>query len=259
MTGSKRLGAAATTLLVGGVLMSGCVHSPSATDMIWAPPPHMDFALAPRLTGAGADGVNSVLSGIDDQALASRTECYATAGPNGSWIRTVWTPYVGPRFLTVAISDQMYCGGAHPGGEVSYYTFDRRIDDVPDWATLWPAAAIHAAGLPPTGLQARTGAPAIWGWYVEAVRRDPSIDPELRRACDNHLGQQPAGDDLAIWLDGATGGLGMKLVDLPHAARACGFVQVMPAADMARLGASEELLREIREAPAAFDYSEMPR
>lgn len=259
MTGRRWSDGGLMAALAGVILLSGCANAGPASDMSWTPEPHMDFALAPRLEGQGVDGINSVLSAVDDRALAMRRECLAAGGDLASWVRTVWTPYVGPRFLTVAINDDINCGGAHPEVGVSHYTFDRSVDDVPDWGTLWPAANIRPAGLPPTGLAPRTGAPAIWRWYREAVLADRSIDPELLRSCENHLGSEPAGDDLEVWLDGATGGFGLKLVDLPHAAKACGFVAIMPAHDMARLGASETLLAALRAAPTAFDYSEMPR
>lgn len=240
-------------------LIGGCAQTAGTSALTWSPEPYMDFALGPRLPGPGVDGINSALAAIDGQAQSRRVDCLAAAGDLGSWIRTVWTPYVGPRFLTVAISDQMNCGGAHPGGEIAYYTFDRTIDDVPDWATLWPGVRVGVANPGAGGLAARTGSPALWTWYADAVRRDASIDPELKRHCSDRLGPAPEGEDLAIWLDGASGGLGLKLTDLPHAAKACGFVQIMPADEMARLGASDELLREVRAAPATFDYSEMPR
>lgn len=258
---TKRSGVIGTVACLFGAasLLGACAQAGGTSDLTWSPEPHMDFALGPRLAGPGVDGINSALEAIDGQARAQRADCLAAAGEIGSWIRTVWTPYVGPRFLTVAVSDQMSCGGAHPGGDVAYYTFDRTLDDVPDWATLWPGSGIAAGGIGSGGLAARTGSPALWTWYVDAVRRDASIDPELKRMCMDRLGPAPEGEDLAIWLDGASGGLGMKLTDLPHAVKACGFVQIMPADEMARLGASDALLREVRAAPAAFDYSEMPR
>ncbi|MGQ3066650.1 MAG: hypothetical protein ACT6SD_11765 [Brevundimonas sp.] len=246
-------------LLGVGSFIGGCAQTRAAGDLSWSPEPGMDFALGPRLTGPGVDGINSALEAIDGQAQARRADCLAAAGEVASWIRTVWTPYVGPRFLTVAVSDQTNCGGAHPNDEITYYTFDRMLDDVPDWATLWPGVLVSVANPGGGGLAARTGSPALWTWYVDAVRRDASINPELKRMCMDRLGPASEGEDLAIWLDGASGGLGMKLSDLPRAAAACGFVQIMPADEMGRLGASDALLRELRAAPAAFDYSEMPR
>lgn len=257
----KRSGVVGTMacLLCAASLIGGCAQTGQTSDLTWSPEPHMDFALGPRLAGPGVDGINSALEAIDGQAQVRRADCLAAAGDLGAWIRTVWTPYVGPRFLTVAVSDQTNCGGAHPNDEITYYTFDRTLDDVPDWATLWPGLRVSVANPGAGGLAARTGSPALWTWYLDAVRRDATIDPELKRMCMDRLGPGPAGEDMAIWLDGASGGLGMKLTDLPHAVKACGFVQIMPAAEMARLGASDALLREVRAAPAAFDYSEMPR
>lgn len=248
------------SLTIAAAAMGGCMHGPTATDLMWSPEPHPDFALGPRLNGPGVDGINGALDSIDTRALSRRAQCLEAAGDLGSWIRTIWTPFVGPRFLTVAVSDQMNCGGAHPDGEISYYTFDRTLDDVVDWNTLWPNSGIRVMAPAPTGLAARTGSLSLWTWYVQAVARDTRVDPELRRQCSERFGPEPEGDDvLAVWLDGESGGLGMKLADLPHAAKACGFVEIMPAQEMARLGATEPLLAAMRAAPASFDYSEMPR
>lgn len=246
--------------LVAGGGFAACADFQDGPDLVWTPQPYPDYALAPRLAGPGSDGVNGALDALDSQAQTARSECLAAAGEFGSWLRTVWTPYVGPRFLTVAVNDQAECGGAHPFNQTTFYTFDRQIDDVPDWQTLWPGAAIVHDGLAPAVGPARTNAPAIWRWYAAAVAQDTTVDPELRRLCADLY--QPGSDGeawLEVWLDGASGGLGVRLSDLPHAVQACNTTQIMPADDMARLGASDPLLDAVRAAPAAFDYSEMPR
>jgi hypothetical protein len=247
------------SLLAAASLLGACAQTGQIPKLVWTAQPHMDFSLGPRLAGPGVDRINSRLAALDERVQVQHQECMSAAGEVGSWIRTVWTPYLGPRFLTVAVSDQRNCGGPYPFGEINYYTFDRATDDLLDWSALWPGVSIRATRPEAGTTAARTGAPALRRWYVDAVMRDPQIDPELRGLCAGRLAPEDDGEDIAIWLEGASGGLGMKLTDLPHAARVCGFVQIMPAAEMARLGASDALLRAVRAAPAAFDYSEMPR
>ncbi len=247
------------SLLAAASLLGACAQTGQIPKLVWTAQPHMDFSLGPRLAGPGVDRINSRLAALDERVQVQHQECMSAAGEVGSWIRTVWTPYLGPRFLTVAVSDQRNCGGPYPVGEINYYTFDRATDDLLDWSALWPGVSIRATRPEAGTTAARTGAPALRRWYVDAVMRDTSIDPELRELCAGRLSPEDDGEDIAIWLEGASGGLGMKLTDLPHAAKACGFVQIMPAAEMARLGASDALLRAVRAAPAAFDYSEMPR
>lgn len=243
---------ACALLMAATVALSACAqtHGNAASDdLSWSEDPHPDFALSPRLEGPGADGINAALATFDAGALAGRADC-AAAG--GEWTRTVWTPFAGPRFLTVAINDSFYCGGAYPSVSLIRLTVDRRTGSAPDWTTLWPAAGILAASQADGLLPSTTQAPAVIDWFRAAVREDPENDAEWLDQCDGWYGADAPEEPVMIWLDAAAGGIAMDWAYLPHVAMACGSPQVMPLDVAAQLGASPELIDAMRQGHAEW-------
>lgn len=243
---------------MAAVALSACAPTTSEVDLHWSAQPHPDVSLTPRL-GPQYPGIDAQLSRLDQVALNERERCLAAASDLGSWVRFVSTPFLGPRFLTIAVTVNADCGGAHPSVETTYFTFDRESDAPIDWAGLWPGRDVEIRAGDTGTAAGQSLSPELWAWYTAAVARDPTIDPGLRRLCADRVNPASGPAALAVWLEGAMGGLGMRLTDLPHAAEACGFVQVMPAAEMARLGASPVLIDAMNASKTQFDYSEMPR
>jgi hypothetical protein len=226
--------------------MSACAQDRS-DELTWRADPHPDFAVMPRLGGEGADGINRFLAGLDDGAEHDRAQCLSLEGAsNLDWNRTITAPFTGPRFLSVMLAEDYYCGGAHPSVDIRPLIFDRRTGGLPDWSVLWPSARITAS-LEGTGYwPSRSEAPALVDWYRAAVRADPEHDAVWLEQCEAHFGPDPIDEAVVLWLDAETGGVGMDLAWLAHAEMACGSAQVMPIDVAERLGAAPELIDALR-------------
>ena len=263
MMAMKFAPAAFAVLVTASVALSACAQTPVAQmpvadSLIWLDDPHTDFALTPRLIGEGAESLNVRLADFDSEAQAARIDCLAMGGADAEFTRTTWVPFSGPRFLTVAVNDGYYCGGAYPSVNLIRLTLDRRSGGAPDWASLWPAAEMQDASQGGDLLPTTTEARALIDWFRAAVRADAENDAEWLEQCDGWYGADPIQQRLMIWLDAAAGGIVMDWADLPHVAMACGSTQVMPLDVAARLGASPELLDALRQGHAHGAFKDLP-
>ena len=212
----------------------------------------------PRLTGLGAEALNRLADQLDADALEERTLCLASQSGNADYTRFVQAPFTGPRFLSVTINEDSYCGGSHPNVDIRPLTFDRETGGLPDWRSLWPTIQVDSS-LEGTGYwPATTRAPALVDWFRAAVRDDPETDAEWLSQCEAHYGPEPIDEALVLWLDAETGGIGMDLAWLAHAEKACGSARVMPIDTAERLGASPELVEALRRGYADRAYRSLP-
>ncbi|MDP3801303.1 hypothetical protein [Brevundimonas sp.] len=232
--------------------LSACARASADSDnLVWPAEVHPGFAVMPRMTGEGAENLNGLFDRLDAAAAETRTDCLATENHNADYARTIRAPFTGPRFLTITVNEDYYCGGAHPGVDIRPMTFDRRTGGLPDWTALWPGGGITASMEGYGNLPAVSRAPALTAWFRAAVRADAAGDAEWLAQCDDWYGDDPVDETVVIWLDAETGGVGMDLASLPHAAMACGAPRIMPIETAARLGASAELVDALREGHAA--------
>lgn len=254
------LAAAILGLMLGAAGgLSACAQTGATPgELVWPPDPHPDFALSPRVTGEGSEGVNRQLAVLDARAQAGRTDCVTQGGHDGEWTRVVWAPFEGPRFLTVAVNDAFYCGGAHPSVSLIRLTFDRSTGGAPDWAILWPDAQLLAVSEAGEVLPSTTLWPELVDWFRTAVRNDPENDADWLEECDAYYGERALQEPLVVWLDAAGGGIAMDWAHLPHVAMACGSPQVMPVDVAARLGASPALLDAVRQGHAERSFEDLP-
>jgi hypothetical protein len=247
MMSSSIAGALALVVTATGAL-SACAPAATDTDgLTWGAEAHPGVAVMPRLTGEGAEGLNSLFDRLDAAAAEDRTYCLSSENGNAEYDRTIRAPFTGPRFLSVTVNASYYCGGAHPSVDIRPMTFDRETGGLPDWAALWPGSGITASMEGHGNLPAVSREPALTSWLRAAVRADPASEAEWLAQCDPWYGDTPMEDEpVVIWLDAETGGVGMDWASLPHAAMACGSPQVMPIEDAARLGASDALISALR-------------
>lgn len=230
------------------VALAGCAAAPIDGDgLTWMAGDNPNQMVLPRLTGDGAVSLNSLFDQLDSGAQENRADCLSSENENADWTRTISAPFTGPRFLSVTVVENYYCGGAHPSVDLRAMTFDRRTGGLPDWDALWPGAGITATTDGFGNLPSVTRAAALVGWFRAAVRENADNDAEWLAQCEAYYGDAPVDETVAIWLDAKTGGIGMDWVSLPHAAMACGSPQVMPTETAVRLGASAELIAALRE------------
>ena len=249
---SRWVPGALTLVVAATAALSACAQAPADVDgLTWGADPHPAFATMPSLTGEGAKGLNGLFRQLDSAAKESRVDCLSTENDNADYTRTIWAPFTGPRFLSITLNENYYCGGAHPSVDLRPMTFDRRTGGLPDWNTLWPGGGITASTEGHGYLPAVSREPALTSWFRAAVRADAANDAEWLSQCDAYYGGEPVDEAVVIWLDAGTGGVGMDWASLPHAAMACGSPQFMPAETASRLGASDDLIAALRQGQAA--------
>jgi hypothetical protein len=236
-------------LILGAMIAATGCDARHQNDLTWSPDPHADFALMPRLSDVSSR-INADLSKIDVQGDGNRIDCTSGGRENQSWSRSVNANMTGPRFLGLTVTDDYYCGGAHPDVEVRRITWDRQTDTAMDWNTLWRDAQVKPVRVSPEAPPETpvSMSPALAAWFRAKVRAASAGDPIWLADCDAHYGNDEVGDGLALWLDAQRGGIGMDLAWLAHAEQACGSPQVMPLDEAARLGAAAELTEAVRAA-----------
>lgn len=244
--------AGALALFAATTALSACAQASADTDSLtWGAEAHPGVAVMPRLTGEGAEELNSLFDQLDASAEEDRAYCLSEENPNADYTRTIWAPFTGPRFLSVTINASYYCGGAHPSVDIRRMTFDRQTGGLPDWTALWPGGGITASTDGHGNLPAVSREPALTDWFRAAVRADPASDAEWLAQCDAWYGDEPMEDEpVAIWLDAETGGVGMDWASLPHVAMACGSPRIMPVETASQLGASDALIAALRQGHA---------
>lgn len=187
----------------------------------------------PRLppTNEAAIRTNQAFAEADAKATNRREDCLL-AGERSDWSRWVEVPFDGPRYLSVLDFVDFYCeGAAHPNQFQTAMTFDRRSGQMVPWDALLG------------------GARAEWphGWAVR-------LSPPLRRAFLDAVAPVPPDCVAALtdatafqlWLDGPQRSLAIKPVDLAYVFTPCADTGYIPADVLEDLGASPDLLLELR-------------
>jgi hypothetical protein len=163
----------------------------------------------------------------------------------GYWERTVAVTMAGPRYLSLLISDDTDCGGAHPETGVWALVFDLGDGAQVDWRRLLGArlAGKTETDDDPSGLKViLQNSPRLYELYMAHYGRGAD-DADCRDAME----ESPEPPSLALWLEAAKGGLAVKPV-VPHVVEACAVAIVIPAATLKAEGAGAEVLRALAEA-----------
>lgn len=218
------------------------------------------IAAMPQIAAPADDAerrINTALKRLDGNVRKAARSCRAEGGAHSSWTRTIRTPMRGPRFLSVAINDDMFCGGAHPSTGLMAIVYDLTTGAPVDWTKLLPPAltgkAALAEGMDGTKM-VTLASKRLHALYLERYR--PKDSKATREGDDNDcravvqdtaLGDPPA---MMAWLDAKAGGLAVQY-DLPHYAQACADTVVIPNAILRREGAQPVLTDAIEAAHAA--------
>jgi hypothetical protein len=158
----------------------------------------------------------------------------------------------GPRYLSLVIADDAFCGGAHPNATTMAIVYDLRTGAPVDWTRLLPAALTGrvalARGMDGTRMVTLDSA-RLHELYLKGYgATELGTDPQCLDAVSAPNGQASAPS--MVWLDAARGGLAVQF-DLAHVVQSCANPVVIPAATLRAEGADPGLVAAIEAARRA--------
>lgn len=167
-----------------GSVVSGIGHAAGPPLRMLVPlPVAPGLDALPRIAVPQSPGqrrINVALAGLDAAVRTAWTSCKANGGKYAEWQRSVEVPMRGPRFLSVVITDDVYCGGLHPNVSVQAVVYDLGTGRPVDWTTLLPPALVGTPTLQQGADAVRIGSKALSALVLPAYRR-VQTDPECRR------------------------------------------------------------------------------
>jgi hypothetical protein len=245
---------------LAGCFAAALAHGADAADrvvtMITPSPVAKGVAAMPRIAGpvdAAERRINVAVRQLDGSVAKAAAECRrdaeGPAAPDADWSRQVEVTMAGPRYLSYVITDDAFCGGAHPATGTMSIVYDLGTGRPVDWATLLPPALVGKltlqAGMDGTRTVALTS-PGLHALYLKGYGATAmGHDADCRDAVAAGSESPP----LSVWLDARAGGLAVQF-DLAHVVQACALAVVIPAAALAAAGANPELVRAIAAAHA---------
>ncbi len=150
---------------------------------------------------------------------------------SADWSRTIEVTMEGPRFLSLVVSDETFCGGPHPNGEVIAMVFDMTTGAPVDWTKM----VAKSAGASANSAVGTLVLPALQKMNLAAADADCK---------DVFQDPQP----FQMWPDAKRGTLVAQPCDLPHAVQACANKIDLTMDEARKLGFDESLLTAIEQA-----------
>ena len=201
-----------------------------------------------RPATTAARRINLMVARLDARVAREVTACRSDAGPGrSSWERAVAVTMRGPGFVSYRITDDAYCGGAHPNNSHAAIVYDLATGAPVDWTALLRPHLAGTLGLETgaDGVQMVTlASPRLFALYVagyEAALRAEDAPAE----CDGAVGEGGLNAQaLQAWLDGPRGALVLQF-DFNHAMQACSTPVLIPAEVLQREGASPRLVNAL--------------
>lgn len=194
--------------------------------------------------------INAALTRWERRAVAEADGCIHNGGPMpGSWERTVATTMRGPEFLSYLVTDDYYCGGAHPDVAHASIVYDLATGAPVEWRALLGSTLAGELALTSSGdgvnvvTLASSRLTALYRRGYRSGQDDASVDGDCRGVvnADGDLENAPAAEPMLAWLDGRAGGLVLQY-DLSHAVQVCSVPVVIAAETLRREGASARLV-----------------
>ena len=246
----------ATITMVGATAMAADrvvrVQSPPAL--------HKDLGAMPRIAQPRDDAerkINAAIARLDANARKAAAECRKEGRGRGWWERNVAVPMTGPRFIVYAITDNAFCGGAHPSVGTMAIVYDLTTGSPVDWTALLPpsltgtvALSTEMDGTKMVTLKSKR----LHALYLERYR--PKDGDSNADAADDECREAVARADSAeapamtVWPDAKEGGLVTRF-GVAHAVQACVDDVVIPAATLRIEGAKTVLVDALEKAHAA--------
>lgn len=215
------------------------------------PPGPQNLASMPQIidpVDAAERHINAALGQLDATVRKAANDCKDPDGKLGSWERTIDVPMRGPGFISFVITDDVYCGGAHPDVSTMSIVYDLRSGAPVDWTQLLPAALTGTLALQQGADGTRMitlASPRLSELYLAGYGKVPTVDADCRQViADSGSGSPPA---MMAWLDAKAGGLAVQF-DLPHVVQACAVPVVIPLATLRAEGAQPALVDAVQKA-----------
>ena len=232
-------------------LAAASAHAQTVT--LTAPPPlAKGMAGLPRIAAPvtpATTRINAALAKVDANWAAMIKDCRQQAGKDFDMERTVEVPMRGPGYVSVAITYEYDCGGAHPDSGVIGLSYSLETGAPVNWARLLPKTLIDDTSLDTAGDGTTVGlitSKALQKIYArEALAGMPA---DARKDCADVVKQD--GLTFQVWPDAKAGAL-MLAPDLPHVVAACGDPQPVSVQTLKTLGVAAPLLAAIEAAHAA--------
>lgn len=214
-----------------------------------------DVAAYPQILSPVDDAetaINQALKKLDATVVKARAECLRQNPKSSDWTRNIDVPMRGPRYLSYVVTDNAFCGGAHPNVGDMAIVYDLRTGKPIDMSQILPAKLLGklalAGGMDGTRTIQLTSEP-LMKLYQQLYRQPRQEDD---KECADAISM--SGDEIppfVAWLDAGTGGVGL-LPDLPHVIQACADPVVIPVATLRAQGAPAEALAAIQAAHEAW-------
>ena len=230
------------------LLAAGSAHAADRAVHLQVPPPLAEDAAAmPQIADPADDAeqrINTAVQRLDATARKAIAGCKLPNGKPGDWERSVDVTMRGPRFLSYAITDNIYCGGAHPDVSTMAIVYDLRSGAPVDWTRLLPPALTGKLALQDgaDGTKMVTlASKRLYALYRAGYPAEQSDDCKDAVKSDD----PPA---MMAWLDAKAGGLVVQF-DLAHVVQACAEPVTIPLATLRAEGARPDLLDAFAPAP----------
>ena len=239
-----------TTLALAFGPMAASANAQTVSVTI-PPPLAKGMAGLPRIAAPitpATTRINAALAKVDANWKGMIKDCREQAGKDFDMERTVDIAMRGPGYVSVAITYEYDCGGAHPDGGVIALTYSLDTGAPANWARLLPKALVDAASTDSAGDGTTVGLIASKRLQTIYAREAlAGMKADDRKDCADVVNQD--GLTFQVWPDAKAAGL-MLAPDLPHAVAACGDPQPVGVQALKSLGVAAPLLSALAAAHA---------
>jgi hypothetical protein len=221
------------------------VAADRAEHLVVPPPMRKDIASMPQIADPADEAerrINNALKHLDVDVLKAVKDC-----KGGDWTRSVDVPMRGPGFLSLTITDAMYCeGNAHPDSGTFSIVYDLVTGKPVDWTHLLPGSLTGTVALEEQSAGTKVvtlASKRLFALYMAGYRAGEAPGNDLEACRQAFLGAATDGPPgMMVWLDAKGGGLAVQ-ISLPHAEAPCEASVVVPASVVRAEGAQPALLK----------------
>ena len=254
MMHSNTFRSAVAALTLG--LMGSAIAAERVVDMQKQATGGKDRDAYPRIAAPADDAekrIDAAVARLDARLVQGVAECRRNVGGKADWTRTIEVTMRGPRYLSYLVTDNAYCGGAHPNVGMTAIVYDLTTGAPVDWTKLLPPQLAGGVALNETmdGTRMVTlSSRRLYDLYMRQYRQgDRATDKDCIEAMEQAGAEAPPA--MTPWLDARTGGLGVQF-DTAHAVEACADPLVLPLATLRAENTPAPTLQAIEAAHAAW-------
>ncbi len=204
-------------------------------------------AAFPRLVAPPGDRaaarINAALTKADARAKIAAGGCTPDkAQGRDGWTRSITVTMRGPRYLSLLASNEWDCG-AYPDTDQVALVYDLHTGAPVDWARLL-ARGMLAGSTTNTASDETTEGLVTSPVLAAAFRKAAAADAGRDKQCAEVLSGKGQFGALVfqLWPDAQANGLALEFPTLPHVVAVCGAPEIIPAAELRKLGVGPVLL-----------------